>query len=65
LEGERLNQERCRVLDPEENGLPVLESVLCGIYVREREAGAAMDAQTVLVNNLVDLFDSFGCERVS
>ncbi len=65
LEGERLNQERCRVLDPEENGLPVLESVLCGIYVREREAGVAMDGQTVLVDNLVDLFDSFGCERVS
>lgn len=65
LEGERLNQERYRVLDPEENGLPVLESVLYGIYVREREAGAAMDAQTVLVDNLVDLFDSFGCERMS
>ena len=53
------------MLDPEENGLPVLESVLCGIYVREREAGVAMDGQTVLVDNLVDLFDSFGCERVS
>jgi DNA-binding transcriptional LysR family regulator len=64
-QGERLNKGRIHVLDPEENGLPVLEPVLCGIYVRERDPGAAHDGQAMLVDNLVGLLDSFGCEKVS
>ena len=64
-QGERLNKGHIHVLDPEENGLPVLEPVLCGIYVREGDAGAAHDGQAMLVDNLVGLLDSFGFERVS
>jgi len=64
-QGERLNKGHIHVLDPEENGLPVLEPVLCGIYVREGDPGAAHDGQAMLVDNLVGLLDSFGCEKVS
>ncbi len=53
-----------RVLDPERDGLPVLESVQYGIYSRKLEEEAARVGQLSFTECLVDLIDSFGSEKL-
>jgi len=61
---EALQSGKIRVLDPEKEGLPVLESVQYGIYSRKPEGEAAQAGQSALTKCLVELIDSFGCERL-
>jgi len=55
---------KIRVLDPEQEGLPVLESVQYGIYSRELEEESARSGQSSFTKCLAELIDSFGCERL-
>jgi DNA-binding transcriptional LysR family regulator len=53
-----------RVLDPERDGLPVLESVQYGIYSRKLEGEAARAGQLSFTKCLSDLINSFGGEKL-
>ena len=55
---------KIRVLDPEQEGLPVLESVHYGIYSRELKEEGARSGQSSFTKRLAELIDSFGCERL-
>ena len=55
---------KIRVLDPEKEGLPVLESVQFGIYSRKPEGEAAQAGQSAFTECLAELIDSFGSEKL-
>ena len=53
-----------RVLDPEKDDLPILESVQYGIYSRELQGEAARAGQSAFTECLAELVDSFGSEKL-
>jgi len=61
---EAMRSGQIRVLDPEKDGLPVLESVQYGIYSLELESDIARAGQSSFTDRLAELIDSFGCERL-
>ena len=61
---EAMRTGQIRVLDADKDGLPVLESVRYGVYIRELEPELAHTSQLLLTDFLAELIDSFGCERL-
>ena len=63
-DNEAFQSGKIRVLDPEQEGLPVLDSVQYGIYSQELKEESARSGQSSFTKCLAELIDSFGCERL-
>jgi len=63
-EDEAMKSGQIRVLDPEKDDLPILESVQYGIYSRKLQGEAAQAGQSAFTECLAELIDSFGSEKL-